>query len=91
MNCQHFRDENGQLFVCNSRPVRWTTKAWCELLIAKAKEMYPYVWFWRSRLPDRKGQRCRVLVRAKSMNSIAVEFEDGYRVVTSRYAVRKAK
>jgi len=52
---------------------------------------YPYIWYWKSKLPERKGQRCRVLVRGK-MNSIAVEFEsDGYRVVTSRYAVRKAK
>ena len=51
---------------------------------------YPYVWFWRKRLPERKGQRCRVLVRGKK-NSIAVEFEDGYRVVTSRFAVRKVR
>ena len=45
-------------------------------------------WFWRKRLPDRKGQPCRVLVRGR-MNSILVEFTDGFRVVTSRYAVRK--
>lgn len=45
-------------------------------------------WFWRKRLPERKGQLCRVLVRGR-MNSILVEFEDGYRVVTSRFAVRK--
>lgn len=51
---------------------------------------YPYVWYWKSRLPERKGQKCRVLVRGKK-NSIAVEFEDGYRVVTSRFAVRKVK
>lgn len=52
--------------------------------------MYDHVWYWRSRLPERKGQRCRILVRARRMNSILVEFQDGYRVVTSRYAVRKA-
>jgi hypothetical protein len=51
---------------------------------------FDHVWFWRSRLPERKGQRCRVLVRG-GMNSIAVEFEDGYMVITSRYAVRKVK
>ena len=50
---------------------------------------FDHVWWWRARLPSRKGQRCRVLVRGK-MNSVLVEFEDGYRVVTSRYAVRKA-
>ena len=53
--------------------------------------IYDYVWYWRSRLPERKGQPCRVVLRAKSMNSILVEFEDGYRVCTSRYAVRKRK
>jgi hypothetical protein len=51
---------------------------------------FAHVWWWRSRLQERKGQRCRVLVRG-AMNSIAVEFEDGHRVVTSRYAVRKAR
>jgi hypothetical protein len=50
---------------------------------------FDHVWWWRARLPGRKGQRCRVLVRGK-MNSILVEFEDGTRVVTSRFAVRKA-
>jgi hypothetical protein len=49
-----------------------------------------HVWFWKTRLPERKGQPCRVLVRGK-MNSILVEFEDGYKVITSRYAVRKAE
>jgi len=51
--------------------------------------MFDRVWFWKSRLPDRKGQACRVLARGK-MNSVLVEFEDGYKVVTSRYAIRKA-
>ena len=50
---------------------------------------YDYIWYWRKRLPDRKGQPCKVLARG-SMNSILIEFEDGERFVTSRYAVRKA-
>lgn len=50
---------------------------------------FPYVWRWAARLPARKGTRCRVLVRGR-MNSALVEFEDGYKVVTSRNAVRKA-
>lgn len=50
---------------------------------------FDQVWWWRCRLPERKGDRCRVLVQGKK-NSVLVEFEDGYRVVTSRYAVRKA-
>jgi hypothetical protein len=51
-------------------------------------DQYLYRWFWKSRLPERKGQKCRVLARGK-MNSILVEFKDGYKVVTSRFAVRK--
>ena len=48
------------------------------------------VWYWRKRLPGRKGQRCRIVARGK-MNSALIEFEDGYQVISSRYAVRKAK
>jgi hypothetical protein len=51
---------------------------------------FDHVWWWRSKLPERKGRRCRVLVRG-GMNSVTVEFEDGFKVVTSRFAVRKAK
>jgi len=52
---------------------------------------FDHIWWWRTRLPERKGQRCRILVRAKRMNSVLVEFEDGFRVVTSRYAVRRTR
>lgn len=51
---------------------------------------FPYVWRVRTRLPERFGQRCRVLTRG-AMNSCVVEFEDGTFVVTSRWYVRKAK
>lgn len=51
---------------------------------------YDRVWHWRSKLPERKGQPCRVLARGK-LNSALVEFRDGFKVVTSRHAVRKAK
>jgi hypothetical protein len=46
------------------------------------------VWYWRKRLTERKGQRCRIIARG-GMNSALVEFEDGFRVVTSRFAIRK--
>lgn len=49
-----------------------------------------YYWRVRTRLPERFGQRCKVLVRGK-MNSCLVEFADGYKVVTSRNYVRKIK
>lgn len=63
-------------------------------MTSEANIVFIYVWHWsekaRPALGDRKGQRCRVLARGR-MNSIAVEFEDGFRVITSRYAVRRAK
>jgi hypothetical protein len=49
---------------------------------------YPYRWRVRTRLPDRFGQPCRVLMRG-GKNSCAVEFEDGFRVITSRWYVRR--
>ena len=52
--------------------------------------MFNYTWYWRKKLGHRKGQRCMVVTRGK-MNSILVEFEDGFRVITSRYAVRVRK
>jgi hypothetical protein len=48
-----------------------------------------HIWFWRSRLPERKGEACEVVARG-ALNSILVRFADGFRVVTSRYAVRRA-
>ena len=53
---------------------------------------FDHIWWWRAnefRRIDRKGQRCRVLIRG-AKNSVLVEFEDGFKTVTSRYAVRKA-
>ncbi|GLY99324.1 hypothetical protein [Actinoplanes sp. NBRC 103695] len=65
---------------------------------------FPYLWVWRERtweFPgarfktpwfgdgiDRAGQCCRVLVRG-SRNSALLEFEDGYKVITSRGGLRR--
>jgi hypothetical protein len=49
--------------------------------------LYPFIWWWRRTLPERRGQACRIVARGR-MNSILIEFRDGVRVVTSRYAVR---
>jgi len=51
---------------------------------------YPYYWRVNTRLPERKGQVCKVLARGK-MNNCLVQFEDGYKVITSRNFVRKVK
>ena len=53
---------------------------------------YDKTWYWikKPEGQDRKGQACRVVARGR-MNSIMVEFEDGHRVITSRYAVRERR
>ena len=56
---------------------------------ARAQE-FDHVWWWKCRLPERRGDRCRVLVRG-TKNNVLVQFEDGVLIVTSRYAVRRAK
>jgi hypothetical protein len=45
-----------------------------------------YVFRWNRF--GRKGQTCKVIARGK-MNSCMLEFADGWRVVTSRNALRK--
>ena len=49
---------------------------------------FPYYWRVRTRLEERKGDPCRVVVRGK-MNSALIEFEDGHRVITSRNYIRR--
>jgi hypothetical protein len=46
-----------------------------------------YIFRWDRH--GRKGQRCVVLARG-TMNSCLVKFEDGYMMVTSRNALRRA-
>ena len=48
----------------------------------------PYYWRVHTRLPERYRQPCRVLARGKT-NSCLVEFEDGYKVLTSRNYIRR--
>ena len=47
---------------------------------------FPYV--YRLDRQGRKGQACKVLARG-TKNSRLVEFEDGYRMVTSGYAIKR--
>ena len=53
---------------------------------------WTHVWHWRRYPVDRprKGERCRVITTG-ALNSALVEFEDGTKVITVRYAVRKVK
>jgi hypothetical protein len=50
--------------------------------------MTQYIWRVKTRLPERYLTRCKVLARGKR-NSCLVEFEDGYKVITSRNYVMK--
>ncbi len=54
----------------------------------KGRETWGSYWRVRTRLPARFGQPCRVLLRGR-MNTVLVEFDDGYRVTTSRWYVRR--
>lgn len=57
----------------------------------KSNAKYLFKWYWKKKCPERKGHRCAVLAYGK-MNSVLVEFEsDRYRMITSRFAVRKIK
>jgi len=57
-----------------------------------ANQQKPFDRYWRVRrtLPHRYGKPCRILIRGK-MNSCMIEFQDGYRTITSRWSVRKIK
>lgn len=48
-----------------------------------------YRWFWKARLPERRGETFHVLARGR-LNSCLIRFtSDGWLVVTSRNALRK--
>jgi hypothetical protein len=47
-----------------------------------------YRWRIRTRLPERYGQTCWVTARG-ALNSIRVEFADGFWCITSRWSVRR--
>ena len=58
-----------------------------------ASSEFKYVWFWREShrcVVNRKGQRCKVTARG-TRNSIRVQFEDGFTVITSCFAVRRLR
>lgn len=60
--------------------------------MAVSDQPFDLVWFWKGtpfRPIYRKGERCRILIRG-SKNSVLVEFEDGFKVVCAKWAVRPA-
>jgi hypothetical protein len=55
-----------------------------------AKQVYEYVWVLKKKLPERRGQRCRV-IGERSGPAILVEFRDRQQVVCAPSAVRRAE
>ena len=53
-------------------------------------EEWPYVWHWRRRHPERRGQRCK-LVGPPTLGECLVEFPDGFKVRAPRAAVRRRR
>jgi len=49
-----------------------------------------HVWRLKKWLPERYGEPCRVLARGRNGNTL-VEFADGFRVVGTRWCVRRLK
>ena len=56
---------------------------------AVMNRLYPYYWRLKKHLPERKGQRCRIVER--DGKSVKVDFEDGFQVWANILAVRKVK
>ena len=49
-----------------------------------------YRWHWRKRLPERYGQTFVVLTRG-TLNSCLIQFEDEFRSITTRNALRRVE
>lgn len=64
-------------------------------MTTKLESDLPYIYHWDRQ--GRKGQRCAVTARSRrgkgihNFNSIRVEFEDGFKMVTSGNAIRKVR
>jgi hypothetical protein len=54
---------------------------------------FDYYWFYKKYLPERKDEPCRVLARGKGKGprNVLVEFADGFKVVGTRFCVRRNK
>lgn len=50
-----------------------------------------HYWWYRKYLPERKGQACNVVARGngRGPRNVLVEFQDGVRVVSTRFCVRR--
>jgi hypothetical protein len=51
-----------------------------------------HYWAFKKYLPERHKQPCRVIARGngKGPRNVLIEFQDGYRVIGTRFCVRKS-
>jgi hypothetical protein len=50
---------------------------------------FTHRWIGRSFLPDRHGQHCRIMKKAKRKRACLLEFEDGYLTVSTVALIRR--
>lgn len=63
-----------------------------EELVKMAKQLYKFCWGNNLKRQTMKGRICRVIARAKKMNSCMIEFTDsGQLECVSRNSLRKVK
>jgi hypothetical protein len=51
-------------------------------------KVYKYLWGNNELRAKYKGKYCVILARGR-MNSVLVQFEDGHRIITSRYSIKE--
>lgn len=64
-----------------------------QIIPGTSVKVYDQIWRWKGswwRPIYRRGQACRIVFSA-AKNSVLVEFEDGFRVCTSKWAVSPRK
>jgi len=70
----------------------WWIWALFEELVKMGEQLYKYCWGNNLKRQTMKGRTCRVLARAKKMNSCMIEFIDnGQLECVSRNSIRKVK
>lgn len=83
------KEHSGGRSVRPDGPGRCSRRPSFPTLACPGNEAYPLYWRVRTRYPERFGQPCRIRIRARRMNTVLVEFEDGFWTITSGWYVRR--
>ena len=60
-----------------------------KLTASEASDEWPYVWYWRRRHPERRGQHCKLVGPPTQLADCLIEFPDGCKIRAPRAAVRR--